>query len=269
MPRRKAKSEAPGSASQVVLADAEVAARLGDVAAAVAEIRRAELGAIAAAAVAHEVRNLLTPVRARLELAILGMGDQALVERSIRDALKGVERIGRAADAVLSVIGGRMDIGTGADPAQALRMAVGWVETAGFSVERHIEHGVHIRMSQVGLEQVLVNLLMNARTAMGGRGIVVVRINVETPNKVVIEVEDHGAGMRVSNMFASSPAGKTDPKGSGALGAKRGGIGLIICRHLVEAVGGTMGARSQEGVGTVVRIELDAMPASEAGTKAA
>jgi two-component system sensor histidine kinase BaeS len=269
---RKNQSGSRDCAARVERAMVEAGARLEDLIAATGELRRAELGAIAAAAVAHEVRNLLTPVRARLELALLGLGDAALVERSLREALKGLEQAGRAAEAVLSVVGGRVEIGDGADVAEATRAAAGWAGGAGFVVE--VVGGARVTMSQVAMEQVMMNLLLNARVAAGGRGKVVVRIVVETNTKsasresriasgedgtgrsVVIEVEDRGAGM-VGGLFGTGEYENGEAR-TAATGATRGGIGLVVCRHLVEAVGGSISARSQVGVGTTVRLELPA-----------
>src|SRR5579862_2735445 len=116
------------AAARMERAAADVAARLAEVEKAAGEAGRAELGAIAAAAVAHEVKNILTPVRARLEIALAGIGDRELVEKSVREALKGVERAGRAAEGVLAVVVGRVETGISADVAEATSVAAGWVE---------------------------------------------------------------------------------------------------------------------------------------------
>ena len=81
---------------------------------------------------------------------------------------------------------------------------------------------------------------------------------------MVVEVEDRGVGM-IGGLFAQNA------KGSGANGGeKRAGVGLVVCRHLVEAVGGLMTARSAPGVGTTVRLELPAPRAAGArGTERA
>lgn len=247
------------------------AAQLKQVAAAAGEASRAELGAIAAAAVAHEVRNVLTPVRARLEIALAGLGDGQLVERSVREALKGVERAGRAAEAILSVVSGRAETGEGAEIAAAVENASRWVEGGGVTIEQHVPPGLRANITEVGLEQVVLNLLMNAKAAMGGSGGIIVVRSFVTTNKpaaddsptrrdmAAVEVEDRGRGMQIDRGLFGRQS--TEP---GA--RKSGSLGLVICRHLVEAVGGLITVRSELSVGTTIRVELPvAMPRQSAG----
>lgn len=104
------------------------------------------------------------------------------------------------------------------------------------------------------LDQVFSNLIGNALkfTPTGGR--VVVRVRVESPD-VVFEVEDNGRGIAPADLphiFERFWQGKK------ALG-RGAGLGLPIARGLAEAHGGTIGARSEQGVGSVfwLRLPLD------------
>jgi signal transduction histidine kinase len=99
------------------------------------------------------------------------------------------------------------------------------------------------------LRQVLVNLLLNAAQAMPAGG--TARIRVEEVGDVArIVVEDEGGGIpddvaaRVFEPFVSARSGGT-------------GLGLAVCRRLVEAHGGEIGFRAIEG-GTAFTVSLPA-----------
>ncbi|HEX5740001.1 MAG TPA: PAS domain S-box protein [Pilimelia sp.] len=118
------------------------------------------------------------------------------------------------------------------------------------------------------LEQVLVNLVVNARDAMAGRG----HLRVECLDRTVDEslagdsvyplrpgryvrlaVSDTGHGMdETTQRRAFEPFFTTKPHGAG------GGMGLAGVYGLVRAAGGHVGIRSQPGVGTTVKVFLPA-----------
>jgi signal transduction histidine kinase len=249
-PDQPSDKNAAARAERAVAAAGE---RLGELASAAGESSRSEFSTVAAAAVAHEIRNILTPCRARLELALMDLGDPRLVERSIQEALRGIERAGRAADAILAVVTGRIDVGQGADVAEAARLAADAIGPDASLVRIEGKRGTRVAMACIALEQVLMNLILNARSA-GRSAPIFVRILTGSRDRVMIEVEDRGSG---------APGGPFS--GEGGRAAKRGGVGLIVCRHLVEAVGGTMTARSEAGMGTTVRVELPAAGSDRAG----
>jgi Signal transduction histidine kinase len=104
------------------------------------------------------------------------------------------------------------------------------------------------------LTQTLMNLLINASDAMEG---VVDRksaVHVSTralEDEVVLSVSDNGQGMDaavLSRAFVQSFT--TKPSGKGR------GIGLYLCKALVEATGGHIELQSTPGAGTVVRIRM-------------
>lgn len=100
------------------------------------------------------------------------------------------------------------------------------------------------------LRQILLNLLRNAQEALGadGGGITV---SVRTGrSSVTIEVEDNGPGIDPENLRrVFDPFFTTRPEGSG--------LGLSLCRTLVEAVGGSLQIdKRHAGQGTVVSVRL-------------
>lgn len=116
------------------------------------------------------------------------------------------------------------------------------------------------------LRQVFLNLFTNACDAMPGGGTLTLRVRrgggTDTePLTLVIEVIDTGTGIapldmpRVMEIFYT-----TKPAGKGT------GLGLPICRRIVESHGGTIVLTSAPGEGTTVRIVLPAAREDMGGT---
>ena len=109
--------------------------------------------------------------------------------------------------------------------------------TVGESVElvTELEEGAgHAHIDRGQLEQVMVNLVLNARDAMPDGGQVRVRVGREA-DALVVEVADDGVGMTeevLGRLF--EPFFTTKPRGKGT------GLGLATVKGIVEAAGGTM-----------------------------
>jgi hypothetical protein len=98
------------------------------------------------------------------------------------------------------------------------------------------------------IQQVLLNVILNARQAVGQEGDISIRIE-ESGGSVVVTVEDTGCGIpspMLESLFQPSQSGRP-----GGLG-----VGLYQCKQIVEAHRGTIEIRSKQGTGTQVRIEL-------------
>jgi signal transduction histidine kinase len=106
------------------------------------------------------------------------------------------------------------------------------------------------------LNQVFMNLLVNAIQAIAERGTIRVRI-VEDAAHVQIDVADTGSGIAAANLARIFDPGFTT-KGVG-VGT---GLGLAICHQIVTAHDGTISVSSQPGVGSTfsVRIPLAGRP---------
>ncbi|MBK7875075.1 MAG: GHKL domain-containing protein [Planctomycetes bacterium] len=107
----------------------------------------------------------------------------------------------------------------------------------------------------VQLQQVLVNLIKNACEAMAGqegaRRITLATQRVE--GRVELAVRDTGPGLALDvSRRLFEPFVTTKPTGMG--------LGLAICRSIVEAHGGRLSAEGAPGGGTTFRVELPACP---------
>ena len=122
-----------------------------------------------------------------------------------------------------------------------------------------IEHGANPAptVEAERLEQILLNLLVNARDAQPGGGRMLVRTAGSGSGRVVLEVEDEGPGVppeiqdRIFETFFTT---KSEDKGSG--------LGLSTVRLLVSEAGGDIALRSSSK-GACFRIELPAATVEE------
>ena len=106
------------------------------------------------------------------------------------------------------------------------------------------------------IDTVMRNLIGNALkfTEPGGR--INVAIHAEAGNGTVhLSVHDSGVGIpanRLSGLFDSGAAGSTP----GTDGERGTGLGLMMCKELVEANGGTLSVASTLGQGSTFRVTL-------------
>jgi two-component system cell cycle sensor histidine kinase PleC len=108
------------------------------------------------------------------------------------------------------------------------------------------------------LRQIVLNLLSNALkfTPAGGR--ITVAIGDAADGSVALAVKDNGTGIRPEDMervFESFGQGRHDTRETNEQGT---GLGLPICRGLIEAMGGSITIESTVDVGTTVTILLPA-----------
>jgi signal transduction histidine kinase len=105
-----------------------------------------------------------------------------------------------------------------------------------------------VACAQGDLEQVLLNLLTNAREASARAGRLTVGAQ-DGPEGVTITISDTGCGIASENIArVLEPFFTTKPHGNG--------LGLTICRAIVWEAGGTMSVRSEPGHGTSVDVVL-------------
>ncbi|MBE7466514.1 MAG: GAF domain-containing protein [Planctomycetes bacterium] len=109
------------------------------------------------------------------------------------------------------------------------------------------------------LQQVLLNLAVNARDAMPEGGRMLFAASFEAPNRVKLEVADSGVGMSEevkAHLF--EPFFTTKEVGKGT------GLGLSVVFGIVRSHGGTIEVQSAPGAGTRFIVRLPALPASAA-----
>ena len=107
------------------------------------------------------------------------------------------------------------------------------------------------------IQQVLLNLLINARQAMPGGGRLSIRLSHDRENDMIdLVVRDYGCGIpaeKLPRIFDSFFTTKSGPDASGKGGT---GLGLSMCRDIIEPHNGRIRVDSTVGKGTAFTLKL-------------
>jgi nitrogen-specific signal transduction histidine kinase len=225
------------------------------------------------ATVSHELRTPLTSIRGSLGLVTsgaLGAPPEKMLAM-LKIAHQNSERLVRIINDILdieSIESGKFEIDLRDVPLAAfLRHAL---ELNAAYAARHevrivlasVPDGTQVRADPDRLIQVMTKLLSNAAKFSSPGSFVWVRYRRED-SRVHIEVEDRGTG--IPEGFRSRVFEKFTQADSSASRRFDGtGLGLSITRHLVQAMGGTIGFTSDIGRGTTFRFDLAAVATSHA-----
>jgi signal transduction histidine kinase/MFS family permease len=121
------------------------------------------------------------------------------------------------------------------------------------------EPDVMVAADEIEMQQVLANILTNGihaiRSAAPARRELSIRVGEDASGWVEVSVRDTGAGIadeHLAHLF--EPLFTTRPDGMG--------MGLAICRSMVEVHGGTLDARNDPGGGAVFKVRLPPLRAS-------
>ncbi len=119
----------------------------------------------------------------------------------------------------------------------------------------HFEGPCFVNADRTRVKQVLINLLFNAIKYNRPEGSVVVEYSMSSPKSIRISVRDTGEGLDATLMGQLfQPFNRLGREASAEEGT---GIGLMVTKRLVELMGGTIGAESTVGVGSVFWFELN------------
>ena len=221
--------------------------------------RLASLGT-AAAMLAHEFNNLMTPV--------VGYGKYALEHDDVEMMKKALAMTLRQTS-TLTAMANRI-LGLAIDEAQSFESvpAVQCAEEAvaclcrdlakdGITLKLEIDPHLKVWTDPKQLVQVLFNLLINARQAIGNRGgRITISARDADDDRVAIHVRDTGCGVPAEQfeaVFEPFFTTKKDVQQNGRPGA---GLGLTICRDIIEEHRGRITVESEVGRGTTFTITL-------------
>jgi CheY-like chemotaxis protein len=235
----KVTTEAPRAAAQ---ADLEQQIRQG---------QRLEAVGQLAGGVAHDFNNLLTVIGGNIELALAEV-DDPVVKGDLQEVLRSAERATELVRQLLEF--SRVDsvearvVGLNEAVARVRRLLARLLpENIEIRTEL-AEEQPSILADPGQLEQVLLNLVVNARDAMPAGGVVSICTHADA-EIVTLEVSDTGAGMddftreRIFNPFFTTKA-----PGEGT------GLGLSTVHGIVNSAGGEIGVESKLGAGTIFTV---------------
>ncbi len=231
--------------------------------------RLATVGTIAAV-IAHEFNNLLTPITSYCQMALGAIEqnkeDRELTHKALSKSIQHAMRAGKICNSMLSLVRGERENRTVRIQHlidETLSVLARDPRKDGIALRIQVQPDLQIKGDPVQLEQVLLNLLINARQAMLGevrsRGnSITIKADMVDDDHVRICVIDTGPGIEAKNLakiFDPFFTTKTDPKP----GEHRGsGLGLHICKQIMEVHGGTIEVESTIGRGTTFGLLLPA-----------
>ncbi len=221
-----------------------------------------------AGGIAHDFNNCLAAIVAYGELARDSLDDHHAARRDINDVLSAAARASELTRQILVFsrrqIVERTSVDLNAVVAGIERMLARLVGEERRLVVTYAEAPVTVVADHGQLEQVVVNLITNARDALPDGGTVRLRIgrlnaaagDARVPAALSgvfgqLVVEDEGVGIgpeTLSQIF--DPFFSTKARGQGT------GLGLALAHSIIEQSGGVLSATSAVGVGTTMSLVL-------------
>jgi signal transduction histidine kinase len=213
-----------------------------------------------ASTVTHEFNNVLMTV---LNYAKMGLRhkDEATRDKAFQKILAAGERANRITNSVLGMARNRSDSFEPTDLGKLIEESLVLLERE----MRKYRIGVEANLAEVPpakaignqIQQVLLNLLTNARQSMSDGGRIVISLSHDAVNDTVdLAIRDTGSGIpadKLPHIFDPFFSTKAGPDSSGKGGA---GLGLATCRDIVERHHGRIRVESKVGVGTAFIIRL-------------
>ena len=258
----KAPKAAPGPAPNPN--PAELAAEVEALRRQVVALQRVSSLGVLAGGVCHELNNALTPI---LNYAKLGLRNPDPEYRR-----RAFEKIQEAAHRASAITGGVLGLARPRADRREPTDLVRLVEEVLLLLNKDLTRGrvaldfraegrPHARVNPAQIQQVLLNLVINARQAMPGGGTVRVRVGLDATGRLAeLSVADTGVGIAPADLrriFEPFFTTKTGPDATGLGGT---GLGLAVCRDIVEAHHGRLRAESRVDQGTTFTLRLPSCP---------
>lgn len=211
-----------------------------------------------AASIAHELNNPLAIVSLRVESLLGQLAADDTKHTSLQIVIGEIERMGNLVTSLLeftrrshrqiSTVDVREEI------TNSIEFMSYYLRNHKIIVENEFGGSLSpIHADRQQLRQLFLNLLTNTSDAMPGGGRLVVRVRNDGDARVLIEFVDTGQGIAAPDLekiWQPFYTSKAEGKGTG--------LGLPICRRIVEEHGGTISINSKVGSGTTVRVVFPA-----------
>jgi signal transduction histidine kinase len=227
-----------------------------------AHVNRVTTMGLLAASIAHEVNQPLAAVVTNAHAGLQWLAAQPPDVDEVRTAFDGIIKAGKQAGEVVGRIRGLIkkapprkdDVEINEVILEVVALTNGEVVKNGVSLQTQLAAGLPlIQGDRVQLQQVILNLIVNAVEAMGdlseGSRELLISTRKDPPSGVLVAVQDTGLGLKAEGLDRLfDPFYTTKPNGMG--------MGLSICRSIVEGHGGRIWASPTAGSGVTVQFSL-------------
>lgn len=221
--------------------------------------RFAALGELAGTTT-HEFNNVLTTI---INYAKHGLRhkDAATRDKAFTKILEASQRAEKITNSVLGLARNRSTDRAPNDLAKLVEESLVLLEREmrkyRVQVELHVEPAPPAFVCGNQIQQVLLNLLTNARQAMPSGGRIAIRVAPDPAAKTVdLTVRDTGNGIPTEQLPRIFDRYYTTKQGPDASGKGGTGVGLSACREIVEQHQGKIRVESTVGVGTAFTLKL-------------
>jgi len=208
----------------------------------------------------HEFNNVLMTI---INYAKYGLRhqDKASREKAFEKILNAGNRAAKITNGVLGVARNRSTGRDATDLIKVIEDSLVLLEREmnkyRIKVEKQYEEIPEAFVNGNQIQQVLLNLLINARQAMPNGGRLLIKLLNDPRNDMIdLVVRDFGCGIpqdKLPHIFDSFFSTKAGPDASGKGGT---GLGLSMCRDIIESHQGRIRVDSTPGVGTAFTIKL-------------
>ena len=211
-----------------------------------------------AAGVAHEVNTPLAVISNYIQMLAKQMAEgdprQGIIEKIVKQTFRASEIVNNLLNFSRTGAAEATDIDVNRVVEETLSLVAHPMRTAQIQVVKHLGETLPaVRGSANKLQQVFLNLFLNARDAMPGGGLLEVRTGAHN-GSVEIEVVDTGAGIpreHIHRIF--DPFFTTKASGRGT------GLGLSVSYGIIKEHSGKIDVRSTPGKGTSFHVEFPAV----------
>lgn len=226
--------------------------------------RMAALGELASTTT-HEFNNVLTTI---LNYAKMGLRhtDEATRTRALEKIFAAGERAEKITNGVLGIARNRSlhpaPTNVAAIVSESLVLLEREMQKYRIEIVAKLETNRKAQAVAGQVQQVLLNLLTNARQALtdnGGRGGGRIEVGVAedtAAGTVDLTVRDNGPGIAAEDLPKIFQSGYSTKSGPDATGKGGAGVGLAACRDIVQSHGGKLRVESTPGRGTAFIIKL-------------
>ncbi|MGY8665150.1 ATP-binding protein [Bradyrhizobium sp. UFLA05-109] len=224
------------------------------------------------ASIAHEVNQPITATIGNAEATLRWLARQPprldecqqLLARIIKDGQRANNVVGRIRDLTKKVPPRMERMEINGVIGEVIELTRGEAMKSSISVQTHFAEGLPVvKADRIQLQQVVLNLIINAVQALsdGGKGPreLAISTSISGPDGVLVSVRDSGPGISPENLERLFDAFYTTKPGGM-------GMGLSICRSIIEAHGGRIWATANVPHGAAFHVTIPTAPqCSEAG----
>jgi len=207
------------------------------------------------AMIAHEINNLLTPIANYAELALKNPEDSALGKKALEKTAKNCNRASEIMQSILAVVNGqntkKEDCNLKAIVDEIFSCLCRDFKKDRITVNIDIPEDLTVYLVPVEIQQVLMNLILNAREAMLKDGGVLAIKAQDCDDSTHITVSDTGCGIEPADLKRIF-----EPFFSARQGNCGSGLGLAFCKSIIDKYEGSISAESKPAELTVFKITL-------------